>query len=112
MIVLPLPPSVNSLYGQRPRSQRYKTAAYKDWLKDLPDIEPKQYERIALRYTFYFPDKRVRDIENYCKAVTDYLVAQGFIVDDSWKHLYRLTLVFGGIDKETARVEIGIESTE
>lgn len=108
MIVLPLPPSVNSLYGQRPRSQRYKTAAYKDWLKDLPEIEPKKFKKAALRYTFYFPDKRVRDIENYTKAISDYLVSQQFIEDDCWSCLYQLTLVFGGIDKN-ARVVVTID---
>jgi len=108
MIILPLPPSVNALYGGGSKQRRFKSAGYKNWLERCPKLEPKMFKKIALRYTFYFPDKRMRDIGNYEKAVSDYLVAQNFIEDDSWSCLSQLTLVFGGIDKNS-RVEVGID---
>jgi len=112
MIVLPLCPSVNGLYGGGSGQQRFKSKQYKAWLKIVPTVPAEGFKRVALRYTMYFPDRRLRDLGNYEKAITDYLVAQGFIEDDNFNCVYQLTLVFGGIDKENARVEIGLDGEE
>lgn len=109
MIVLPFPPSTNSLFGGGSKQQRFKSKQYKEWLASCPEIPAKQYKKIALRYTFYMPDKRRRDLSNCLKAPEDYLVSQGFIEDDNFNCVYKVVLVFGGIDREAPRVEIGIE---
>jgi Holliday junction resolvase RusA-like endonuclease len=110
---LPLPPSVNALYGNRTGQQRFKSKKYKAWLAEceLPlrggGVTP-QGGVVELTYTYYFPDKRSRDCENYVKAVSDFLVAQQIIQDDDCFHVPKLTIIFGGIDKNS-RVEIEIE---
>lgn len=96
------------MFGNRTGQQRFKSKKYKAWLANCPKLEPKKYKKIALRYTFYFPDKRQRDLSNYLKAPEDYLVSQGFIEDDNFNCVYSIQLVFGGIEKG-GRVEIGIE---
>ncbi len=89
---LPLPPSVNGLYPTC-RGRRRKSEEYVKWLmlaelSFLNFIGASLTRSIAgpvqVRYDFFFPnDKRRRDGENYCKAVSDFLVARGVIEDDS-----------------------------
>lgn len=38
--------------------------------------------RLKLEVTFHFPDRQIRDIDNYLKATIDSLVKCGFCVDD------------------------------
>ena len=116
MIVLPLPPSVNGLYGGGSGQQRFKSKAYKAWLiessfaaknQDLT-LEDFHKGKVELTYTFYFPDKRARDLCNYEKATTDFLVAEKFIEDDNCFIVPKVTILFGGIDKNS-RVEVRIK---
>ena len=116
MIVLPLPPSVNSLYGGGSGQRRFKSKKYKAWTLAAQEIVKQNYketqplfvEPVNLTYTYYFPDKRSRDCENYVKAVSDFLVNEYFLLDDDCFHVPKLTIIFGGIDK-ISRVEIKIE---
>ena len=106
-INLPLPPSVNALYGGGSGQQRFKSKAYKAWLISAQVAETKGIiGQVQLTYTFYFPDKRARDCENYCKAVSDFLVANKIIEDDSYRIVPKMLLLFGGIDKVKPRVEV------
>lgn len=47
-------------------------------------------------YTLKRPDKRIRDLGNYEKALSDWLVDNGIIKDDS--HIHRLTIQWGDFD--------------
>ncbi len=76
-LVLPFPPTANNLYpGMR---QRHKSARYKEWCADamhaLIAQRPHPYYRDPVRVTYAFgrPDKRIRDLANYLKAVDDFL---------------------------------------
>lgn len=96
---LPMPPSVNGLYPTC-RGKRVKSQEYKRWLTLAAlelfthDIPTRCVGEIKVRYNFWFPkDKRRRDVENYCKAVSDFLVERGVIEDDSM--IQELTLVKG-----------------
>lgn len=118
MIKLPLPPSVNALYGGGSKQRRFKSKAYKAWLleaefaaknQDLT-IDDFYQSKVELHYIYYFPDKRSRDCENYCKAVSDFLVAQQIIEDDDCFHVPKMIIEFGGIDKQNPRVEVLITS--
>lgn len=99
---LPLPPSVNCLYdGGKKVKQRFKSDAYDKWcrharqftqayLADNPIIDGWQEFKVPLRmpvavmYRYgEIADKRDRDLENYVKAISDLLVDERIIVDDS-----------------------------
>lgn len=116
MIVLPLPPSVNGLYGGGSGQRRFKSAKYNKWIVDCLFLLTRDdyllLDRVELTYTYYFPDKRSRDCENYVKAVSDFLVNQQVIKDDDCFHVPKLTIIFGGIDKGNPRVEIQIQKAE
>ena len=86
---LPFPPSVNSAYANGGNGRgRHKTDAYKAWEK-LASVSVKDSHRINLSgpYSLYVayraPDNRIRDLGNYEKCVSDFLVAQGIIKDDN-----------------------------
>lgn len=90
---LAMPPSVNGLFAGK--SRRYKSTEYKAWIRaafgelyftgclDAGD-DPRISGRIKASYIFHFQaDYRKRDIANYEKALSDFLVARGVIEDDS-----------------------------
>ena len=88
-ILLPIPPSLNGLYPGKTR--RYKSKAYKNWLAEADfalnqQRVNKRAERIPGRvrahYLLHFPDNRRRDVANYEKAISDFLVDRGLIEDD------------------------------
>ena len=112
MIVLPFPPSVNQMFGQHGGRKRFKSAKYKQWLNEawlVPLNE--RFVTVYAEYTYFWPDKRVRDLENYTKAVSDFLVSRKVIPDDSWHHIQSLTLRSGGIDRDNPRVEIILKNS-
>lgn len=114
-IILPFPPSVNVAYGGGSGQKRYKSPQYKKWLKKCPDLEPLKLDKVCLWYKVYFPDDRERDTTNYEKLITDYLVSQKVIVNDSWKNILDNRQTPMGIDRKNPRVEViltvGIEPT-
>lgn len=108
-ITLPFPPSVNSMYGGGSKQKRFPSKKYKAWLASCPELPKMQFSGIKLTYRFYFPDNRERDTENGVKAVSDFLVKQGFLVNDSWKEIKLMVLEPMGIDRKNPRVEIIVE---
>jgi len=61
-----------------------------------------------IKLTFYAPDKRVADLTNKAESIMDLLVDNGILQDDNWFVCGNIELVFGGVDKDNARVEIEI----
>lgn len=59
---------------------------------------------VTITLTYYLPDMRLRDIDNYSKAVIDKMVNDGVLMDDNFKIIQEITARFGGIDKGNARV--------
>jgi crossover junction endodeoxyribonuclease RusA len=109
---LPFPPSVNSLYGGGSGQKRFKSKTYKAWevsCSILANAEGCLAGIYSIKYTFYLPDKRKRDLTNYLKAPEDYLVSQCILLDDNHEIVQRTVAQFGGIDKGNPRVEIEIE---
>jgi Holliday junction resolvase RusA-like endonuclease len=87
-LVLPLPVSVNAAYRNVLHVGRVKTAAYKNWLAEarlMTLVQPKG--RIEGPYAIHVeidrPDKRRRDLSNLLKTLEDFIVAQGYVEDDS-----------------------------
>lgn len=111
-ITLPFPPSVNSLFGGGSAQKRFPSKKYKAWLLSCPKLTAYGQNNVHLKYTYYFPDARERDSENYVKAVTDFLVKQGVLVNDSWKEIKSMLIIPAGIDRENPRVEIEIQQAD
>ncbi len=65
--------------------------------------------RVAVVYTFYWPDARKRDLSNYVKAPEDLLIHQTVLEDDNWQIVQQVTLRSGGIDRANPRVTVEIE---
>jgi len=109
---LPLPPSVNGAYSGKGR--RHKSKAYKAWLERCRgfDLPPLIMKDVIIDYVFYFPCKRDRDVQNYLKLVTDYIVDQGVILDDNYRRLPHSMQSFGGISKRNGYVNITIYDAE
>jgi hypothetical protein len=87
---LPFPPSVNGLYAGKVR--RYKSKKYQAWIikanKALDkQIIPSMLERCHAVYYLNHPDNRIRDAENYCKAVTDLIVDREILQGDDRRYL-------------------------
>lgn len=61
---------------------------------------------VALGLTFYFKDRRAHDLDNVAASIMDVMTKAGILEDDSTKFVNRLTLEYGGVDKEDPRVEI------
>jgi len=83
---LPFPPSVNGLYPGKAR--RFKSRRYRNWIHEADvallqqDFKPVE-GMCEVHYKFGRPDARKRDVFNFEKALTDYLVSAGVIEDDS-----------------------------
>lgn len=89
-LVLPLPPSVNSLYagyGRRHKSKRYEkwTVEARNALRFQP-FTPLDAVPLMAHFRIGRPDRRKRDLSNLLKAAEDFMVDTGVIPDDSWIH--------------------------
>lgn len=81
---------------------------YREWHKDA--MSQLKFQKYALEneitLKIYAPDARKSDLTNKAESVMDTLVDCGFLEDDNWYVVSKLTLEFGGVDKENPRVEI------
>lgn len=97
------PPSANSLYANVPGKGRVKTERYRTWATAAGwDVKAQKPAKITGRYaitlTVQRKDNRRRDLSNLIKAVSDLLVDQQVIEDDSLEeevHLYWYRAVEG-----------------
>ncbi len=88
---LPFPPTVNGLYSTNFKTKRrFKSEAYERWEQDayyalLGERHRlhRHKEQVQVTYTFTPPDKRHRDVFNYEKAVSDFLVKHQILADDT-----------------------------
>lgn len=82
---LPFPPSVNGLFAgiQRRRiSPRYRTWRKQAGLELMAQRARPIHGRVSIHVVLKAPDKRVRDADNFFKAINDLLVKNGIIADD------------------------------
>lgn len=106
---LPFPPSVNSLFGGGSAQKRFKSRKYKEWEKSCPALPcPMIDTPVSVSLVYYLPDMRLRDLDNYGKAIFDKMVSDGVLKDDSYKIIQEIVIRFGGVDKGNARVEISV----
>lgn len=92
--VLPMPPSVNSLYGQSsngmkfllPEQRQFRSAVIgivRGVMRGADQIAQPLAGRLEVRSTYYFANRRRTDISNREKALLDALERAGAYHDDS-----------------------------
>jgi crossover junction endodeoxyribonuclease RusA len=86
---IPVPPSANNLFINRPGGGRAKSPAYRKWIEEAGWRLREQLAQPVAGKTFsltiYAPVNRQRDISNVIKATEDLLVSMGLIpVDDRY----------------------------
>ena len=68
------------------------------------------YSKVKVYYTFYYPDTRLRDLDNSTAVISkftlDALVEANILDDDNYTIVIETRTKFGGIDKENPRCEI------
>ena len=97
----------NNVWEYRAEKQRWK-----DMVMLLCRPRPKKpIERATVRITYYFPDNRRRDPDNYNgKMILDGLTAAGIIKDDSFSCI---TIILSGAqDKKNPRTEVEVIANE
>jgi len=99
--------------GKYPRT--YKTKSFREWyamaIEELKltcnSVKPLETTQ-CINLTFYTVDKRKRDLTNIAESIMDLLVDGEVIEDDNVYIISRMTLNFGGLDREDPRCEIEI----
>ena len=113
-IAKPIPLSLNAFIAMIRMAQSDLKKKYKEfaiWLAEYYQINNLNLEKSHISYTFYFKDKRRRDVDNLCmtpKLINDGFVEAGVMVDDSGDRL-RLTFEPFNYDKNNPRVEMLLE---
>ena len=78
-------------------------------LEHIPPSEALQAP-VEVEVKFYTPDKRDRDLANFCctveKFADDAVVEFGLLEDDSVKFLKKVTYIYAGIDRNNPRFEL------
>ena len=86
MFIFPYPPSVNSYWGFH-GSHRFLTPKAKAFKQEvvLASIGHEKYgaNRLFVSVILNAPDRRIRDIDNYCKSLGDAMCQAGLFDDDS-----------------------------
>lgn len=87
--ILPMPPTINSMFPGNGK-RRWRSLEYKGWVIRAAQELSRQHTqiipmtgRLEVVYRFAFKDKRRNDLANREKALSDFLVDQGVIEDDS-----------------------------
>ena len=99
-----IPPSVNN-YWQVTKGKKWmlsqKAQDFHNYVRTIvPSLMTDM--RLKMDVTFYFPDLKTRDIDNYLKATIDSLVKCQFCIDDEQfdvLHVKRGEMVKGGLIK-------------
>ena len=109
IIIKSIPPTINKYIG---RTNIWQYQADKKQIHNLirlstVGINPR-YEKVKMKITYYFKDKRRHDPSNYDKMLLDGLVEANIIKDDNYDVIQEFTTI-GKYDKDNPRTEIELE---
>ena len=113
LIIPEIPPSNNKYMGRNAKGFHFVYQKEKqkwEWLvRAAVKKKPKKpLKKARVQITYFFPDRRRRDPDNYSgKFLLDGLTRAGLIQDDSFLNI-RLELN-GEVDKKNPRTEIELE---
>ena len=109
---LPFPPSVNNYYAKT-RNGIFIKAKGKKFREDVISAVNEQgcymlglEEKLKAIVIIHWPDKRVRDIDNYLKGLFDAITHAGVWVDDKQ---VRCMMVFDGENVKDGKVVVAIK---
>lgn len=110
IVILEIPPSLNRFAGRKNvheyRDEKDRWKAMVAWLAKAQRPE-RPFEQAAVRITYFFPDSRRRDPDNYAgKMILDGLTAAGVIADDDFFHI-KLE-IRGSVDRKNPRTEVEV----
>lgn len=117
LVIPDIPPSNNKFMGRG--SKYYQAFTYQEektkweWLvRAAVNKRPKKpLEKAIVNITYYFPDKRRRDPDNYSgKFLLDGLTKAGIIKDDSFSNID--LILAGRVDRENPRTVIEVKEAE
>ena len=112
-----IPPSNNEYMGNSHNFNEYRGQKVRwHWLikaaLQKAEKPKKPLSQAVVKITYYFKNKKRRDLDNYSgKFLLDPLVAEGIIVDDSFCYVKKLELE-AFVDKENPRTEIEVIELE
>jgi crossover junction endodeoxyribonuclease RusA len=106
--IRPIPPTINKYIGRSNiwEYQKDKKEIHKAIKMQTIGNNP-MIKECTMRITYYFKDKRRRDVTNYDKMLLDGLVEAKIIEDDNYEVIKEITLC-GKYDPIDSRVEIEI----
>ena len=116
-LILPVAPSVNTYY-RKFNNRMIISEKGRDYQKQVQEIvrkeKPKSFQaddRLRLEVDFYPPDKRRRDLDNFCgKALQDSLQYSGIYYDDEQIDSVEYTRC--EIDRKNPRMEVRLEKIQ
>lgn len=103
VFILPVPPSVNSMFVNVPGKGRIKSKDYKKWISEAgwllkaARVRPVT-GRVEIALVIAEPKRETSDLDNRTKACLDLLVEHGIIEDDSSKYVRKITQSWGSKD--------------
>lgn len=111
ILFLPWPPTINSYYAHTRGNAMYISKVGRIFRENvgarvaeqLPGVQLS--ERLYVECVLHPPDKRVRDLDNYMKALLDAVTHSGLWIDDS--QIDQLCL-FRGVPVKTGIVKLSI----
>ena len=111
-IVIPeIPPSLNQILRMHYHKRNNEVERWAALVAFFNNKKPKNLEKAKVRLTYFFPDKRRRDPDNYAgKVIMDGLVGAGIIKDDSFSNI--ILEIEGDVDKQNPRTEIEVVSLQ
>ena len=83
---------------------------------DIPVLDAPIDTPVRITYTFYYPDNRLRDIDNSLAVISkfcgDAMVENGVLNDDNYKWVKSVKGVYGGIDNVNPRCDVEIKEAK
>jgi len=102
-----IPPSYNEIMRMHYHKRNREVERWAALIAFFNNKKVKNFEKAKVKLTYFFPDRRRRDPDNYAgKVIMDGLVNAGIIKDDSFNNV-ELELA-GDVDKDNPRTEIEV----
>lgn len=100
VLAIPVPPSVNGLWFNKPGKGRVRSDRYRTWLNSagwLVQAQRPGHMPGRVEIEICLPERNGADLDNRVKATLDLLVAHRIIEGDNNKVVRRITVAWGNV---------------